>query len=253
MEIDDTFRIDVPIDEAWRILSDIERVAACLPGTQLREVEGDEYRGVVDVKIGALTAQYEGSARLESADAADYTAIIVGTGIDTNGQGNASATIEVTLLADGTGTRVDIDTDLSLTGKVAQFGRGVMADVSKDLVAQFAENLRRDVLAPEVVDLTASEAAESVAAASTRPAPEPESEAGEPTDAIVAEAVAAGAEPAAEPSGNGAAVRKAESAGSAPSDLLEPEGTPILRRVAPVVGFVVAAVLVRRLLRRRHR
>jgi carbon monoxide dehydrogenase subunit G len=249
MEIDDTFRIDVPIDEAWRILSDVERVASWLPGTELQEIKGDELRGVIDVQIGALVAQYQGTARVESVDASRHTAVIVGTGRDAHGQGNASATIEVTLLAEGSGTRVDIDTDLSLTGKVAQFGRGVMADVSKDLVARFAENLRREVLARDVVDLTASEAAESA------PAPdlEPEPTAAEPSDVIVAEAVAAGAEPAAEPSGNGAAVRRLESSGPVPADLLEPGGTPMLRRVAPLVGVVVAAVLVRRLLRRRHR
>jgi carbon monoxide dehydrogenase subunit G len=251
MEIDDTFRIDVPIDEAWRILSDVERVASWLPGTELQEIKGDELRGVIDVQIGALVAQYQGTARVESVDVSRHTAVIVGTGRDAHGQGNASATIEVTLLAEGNGTRVDIDTDLSLTGKVAQFGRGVMAEVSRDLVARFAENLRREVLARDVVDLTASEAAESA------PAPDPTAEAepaaAEPSDVIVAEAVAAGAEPAAEPSGNGAAVRKLESSGVAPADLFEPGGTPMLRRVAPLVGVVVAAVLVRRLLRRRHR
>ena len=126
MEIDDTFRIDVPIDEAWRLLLDIERVARCLPGTELHEIDGDEYRGMVEVKIGALTAQYQGTVRVESANAAAHTAILVGTGRDARGQGDASATIELTLLTDGAGTRVDIDTDLSLTGKVAQFGRGVV-------------------------------------------------------------------------------------------------------------------------------
>jgi carbon monoxide dehydrogenase subunit G len=263
MEIDDTFRIDVPIDEAWRVLSDVGRIAAFVPGTELHEVKGDEYHGVVEVKVGALTAQYQGTVRVESADPAAHTAIIVGTGRDAHGQGNASATIEVTLLAEGNATRVDLDADLSLTGKVAQFGRGVVADVSKDLVARFAENLRRDLLAREplaneMVDLTASEAAES--AATTTAAPEAETEipdselgAGESSDAIVAEAVAAGAEPAAAPSGNGAAVKRAEPAVAAPAELLESGGTSLVRRVAPVVGFVVAAVVVRRLLRRRHR
>jgi carbon monoxide dehydrogenase subunit G len=257
MEIDDTFRIDVPIDEAWRVLSDVGRIAAFLPGAQLHEVKGDEYRGVVEVKVGALTAQYQGTVRVESADPAAHTAIIVGTGRDAHGQGNASATIEVTLLAEGNGTRVDLDADLSLTGKVAQFGRGVVADVSKDLVARFAENLRRDLLDRDVVDLAASEAAESAAATvTTTPeaeAPDAEIEAGESSDAIVAEAVAVGAEPAAEPSGNGAAVKRAEPAVAAPAAVVEPGGTSLVRRVAPVVGFVVAAVVVRRLLRRRHR
>ncbi len=242
MQIDDTFRVDVPVDEAWRILLDIERIAPCLPGAQLQEIEGDEYRGVVKVKVGPITAQYKGTAKLESVDDASHTAIIVGSGRDTRGQGNASATIKLTLLPDGTGTRVDVDTDLSITGKVAQFGRGVMADVSTKLLAQFVDNLERDVLGPDVVDLTAPETADEAA---------PE-ETAETSDEIVAEAVAAGAEPAAEPSGNGAAVRRIDSAEAEPVDLLEIGGTPILRRLAPLVGIVLAGLVVRALLRRRR-
>src|SRR5882724_6311185 len=116
MQIDDSFRVDVPVDEAWRILLDIERIAPCLPGAQLQEIEGDEYRGVVKVKVGPITAQYKGAAKLESVDDAEHTAILVGSGRDTRGQGNASATIKLSLTPDGAGTRVDVDTDLSITG-----------------------------------------------------------------------------------------------------------------------------------------
>jgi carbon monoxide dehydrogenase subunit G len=248
MQIDDTFRVDVPVDDAWRILLDIERIAPCLPGAQLQEIEGDEYRGVVKVKVGPITAQYKGTAKLESVDDATHTAIIVGSGRDTRGQGNASATIQLTLVPDGAGTRVNVDTDLSITGKVAQFGRGVMADVSTKLLAQFVDNLERDVLGSDVVDLTASEAAD---AATSAPEAAPDAATAETSDEIVAEAVAAGAEPAAEPSGNGAAVRKIDSAEAEPVDLLEMGGTPLLRRLAPLVGIVVAVLLVRVLLRRR--
>src|SRR3954451_8640907 len=154
MKLENEFRVDVPIEEAWRVLLDVERIAPCMPGAQLQEVEGDEYRGVVKVKVGPITAQYKGTAQLESVDDATHTAILVASGRDTRGQGNASATIKIVLQAESDGTRVDVDTDLSITGKVAQFGRGVMADVSSKLLAQFVENLERDVLRPDVVDLT---------------------------------------------------------------------------------------------------
>jgi carbon monoxide dehydrogenase subunit G len=245
MEIENSFRVDVPVDEAWRVLLDLERIAPCMPGAQLQEVEGDEYRGIVKVKVGPITAQYKGSAKLESVDEATHTAVLAATGRDTRGQGNASASIKLVLLAEGDGTRVDVETDLSITGKVAQFGRGVIGDVSNKLLAQFVENLERDVLSADVVDLTAGEPAtlaEAVAGAG-------EAE-DEEADELVAEAVAAGAEPAAEPSGNGAAVRRIDSPEAVPVDLLEVSGSSLGRRLAPLAGTVVIVLVIRWLLRR---
>jgi carbon monoxide dehydrogenase subunit G len=248
MEIDNSFRVDVPLDEAWRILLDLERIAPCLPGAQLQEIEGDEYRGIVKVKVGPITAQYKGTAKLESVDEANHTAILVANGRDTRGQGNASATIELTLVPEGDGTRVNVDTDLSITGKVAQFGRGVMADVSAKLLEQFVGNLERDVLSRDIVDLT--EPADDTPGADTPGAGTP---GGEGSDELVADAVAASAEPAAAPSGNGAAVRKVDQGEVAAVDLLELGGSPLLRRVAPLAGFVLVALLLRWLVRRRRR
>lgn len=241
MQIDDTFRVDLPVDAAWRVLLDIERIAPCLPGAQLQEIEGDEYRGVVKVKVGPITAQYKGAAKLESIDDEARTAVIVGSGRDTRGQGNASATITITASPDGDGTRVSIDTDLSITGKVAQFGRGVMADVSHKLLGQFVANLERDVLSAGVLDLTGAEAAAEVE---------------ELVDELTAEvaviegvaAVAAGAEP----SGNGAA-RAVQHPEAEPVDLLEVSGAPVLKRLAPLVGLVVVVLVVRWWVRRRRR
>jgi carbon monoxide dehydrogenase subunit G len=238
MQIEHSFRVDVPVDEAWRVLMDIERIAPCMPGAQLQEVEGDEYRGVVKVKVGPITAQYKGSAKLESVDDATHTAVISAAGRDTRGQGNASATIKLELAPDGAGTRVAVDTDLSITGKVAQFGRGVIGDVSAKLLAQFVENLERDVLAGDLVDLTATEDDEVA-----------DDDAGE----AVAEAVAHRAEPAASPSGNGAAVRRVDHPEAAPVDLLEMTGSPLARRLAPLVGALVVVLVIRWALRRRHR
>jgi len=147
MKIEDTFRVDLPIEEAWRVLLDIERIAPCMPGAELQEVEGDEYRGVVKVKVGPITAQYKGAARLVEADAAVHRAVIEASGRDTRGQGNASATVTMSLTSlSGESTEVSVDNDVTVTGKVAQFGRGVMADVSSKLLAQFVECLETNVL-----------------------------------------------------------------------------------------------------------
>src|SRR3954468_7063547 len=140
MEINDSFRVDLPVEETWRVLMDIERIAPCMPGAQLQEVAGDEYRGVVKVKVGPITAQYKGAASFTELDEANHKAVLKAEGRETRGQGNASATITATLVPDGDGTKVSVVTDLTITGKVAQFGRGVMADVSAKLLNQFVES-----------------------------------------------------------------------------------------------------------------
>src|SRR6202158_4118422 len=146
MKLENEFRVDGPVDEAWRVLLDVERIAPCMPGAQLQEVEGDEYRGIVKVKVGPITAQYKGSARLAEVDEANRRIVIDASGRDTRGQGNAKATIVVTMTPEGAGTKVDVATELSITGKVAQFGRGVLVDVSSKLMGRFVENVERDVL-----------------------------------------------------------------------------------------------------------
>jgi uncharacterized protein len=146
VKIEDQFEVDVPVEEAWKVLLDVERIAPCLPGAQLQEIEGDEYRGVVKVKVGPITAQYKGTAKLAEIDEANRRIVIDASGRDTRGQGNARASIVVTMQPEGAGTKVEVVTDLSITGKVAQFGRGVLSDVSSKLMGQFVENLERDVL-----------------------------------------------------------------------------------------------------------
>src|SRR5260221_1209079 len=146
MEITDSFRVSTPIDATWKVMLDIEGIAPCMPGAQLQEVDGDEYRGVVKVKVGPITAQYKGSARLAEVDEPNRRIVIDTSGRYTPGHGNAKATIVVTMTPEGGGTKVDVATDLSITGKVAQFGRGVLVDVSSKLMGQFVENVERDVL-----------------------------------------------------------------------------------------------------------
>jgi len=147
MELTDQFDVAVPVDRAWEVLTDLERIAPCMPGAQLTEVEGEEYRGTVKVKVGPITAQYKGVARFAEKDDDAKRAVIDAKGRDTRGQGNANATITATLEPNGDGTRVAITTDLKLTGKVAQFGRGAIQDVSGALLGQFVSCLEHDLLA----------------------------------------------------------------------------------------------------------
>lgn len=147
MELTNEFSVKVPIDEAWSVLTDLERVAPCMPGFQLQEVDGEEYRGVVKVKVGPVMAQYRGVASFRERDDAGYRAVVHAEGRETRGQGNAAAIVTATLAPVDGGTHVALHTDLTITGKVAQFGRGVLADVSSKLLRQFVQSLEADVLA----------------------------------------------------------------------------------------------------------
>ncbi|MGH9004453.1 MAG: SRPBCC family protein, partial [Acidimicrobiia bacterium] len=142
MELSNEFTVEVPVKEAWVLLTDVERIAPCMPGAQLTEVEGDEYRGVVKVKVGPITSQYKGKATFVERDEEAFRAVLKAEGRETKGQGNASATITATLTPQGERTtRVSVVTDLTITGRAAQFGRGVLADVSGKLLGQFVSCL----------------------------------------------------------------------------------------------------------------
>src|SRR5246127_3829093 len=147
MELTHEFRVGVSVPDAWKVLTDVERIAPMLPGAQLQEIEGDEYRGIVKVKVGPITAQYKGTATFVERDEATGRVVLRAEGRDTRGQGNANATITATMVPDGDGTKVTVATDLTVTGKVAQFGRGVLAEVSAKLLDQFVACLETDVLA----------------------------------------------------------------------------------------------------------
>ena len=244
MEISDRFRVSTPIDETWKVLLDIERIAPCLPGAQLEEIDGDEFRGVVKVKVGPITAQYKGTARLAEVNEAERRILIDASGRDTRGQGNASAKILVTMTGDADGTEVDVHTDLSITGKVAQFGRGVLGDVSAKLLGQFVERLEADVLGGD--QGTASEpAAASAPTASAAPSTNGPSTGARgpvqvPSSAATTSAPAQSQGP-----------RRIESAEVEPVDLFATAGAPVVRRLIPVaIGVIVAVLLFRRW--RRH-
>jgi carbon monoxide dehydrogenase subunit G len=239
MEITDSFRVSTPIADTWKVLLDIERIAPCLPGAQLQEVEGDEYRGVVKVKVGPITAQYKGAAKLVEVDEANHRLVIDASGRDTRGQGNAKAKIVVTMAEAGGGTGVDVATDLSITGKVAQFGRGVLADVSSKLMGTFVENLERDVLGE----------GQAIAGDGAPPAAEGATPAAEEATPAAEEATPAA--PAATPTVASEGPRKIESAEVEPVDLFGVAGAPVTKRLVPIGIAAVVLFLLWRILRGR--
>jgi carbon monoxide dehydrogenase subunit G len=142
MRLDHGFTVPVPVDDAWRVLLDLPRVAPCLPGAALREYDGDTFTGTVKVKVGPIGLEYNGTGRFVERDEAAHRAVIEASGRDVRSPGTARATVTATLAPDGTaGTRVEVATELTVTGRPAQFGRSILHDVGGRLVTQFADCL----------------------------------------------------------------------------------------------------------------
>ena len=151
MEINNSFEVKAPIDVAWATLTDLARIAPCLPGATLTSVEGDIYKGHVTVKVGPIIAKFGGQAIFQERNDTEHRAVLKGEGRDSTGKGNASAIITAQLeIVDVNTTRCTVSTDLTITGKIAQFGRGALADVSDKLLKQFVINLETTVLSQEI-------------------------------------------------------------------------------------------------------
>ena len=151
MEINNSFEVKAPIDVAWATLTDLARIAPCLPGATLTSVEGDIYKGHVTVKVGPIVAKFGGQAIFQERNDTEHRAVLKGEGRDSTGKGNASAIITAQLeVVDANTTRCTVTTDLTITGKIAQFGRGALADVSDKLLKQFVINLETTVLSQEI-------------------------------------------------------------------------------------------------------
>ena len=220
------FTVERPIDETWAVLTDLERIAPCMPGAELNEIEGDIYRGVVKVKLGAISTNFKGQASFVERDDINHSATLKAEGRDTGGKGNANATINAKLTAvSDTATTCRVETDLHISGKVAQFGRGIMADVSKKLIGQFADNLNSMLSAPQ----TKIAEAETVEPGTEQP------EAGESA------ATDAGAKPA---------VRTVVGPAAKPIDMTELAGSAVMKRLLPALGGLIVLLLVWRRLRR---
>lgn len=148
MLLNNEFVVAAPADQAWALLTDLERVAPCLPGASLEGREGDAYLGSVKIKVGPISAHFRGTAHFVEQDDAAHAATIAAAGKDPRGQAAANATIRARLQPEGpSSTRVVVDTDLDISGRMAQFGRGAIADVSVRLMNQFADNLSRQISA----------------------------------------------------------------------------------------------------------
>ena len=218
MKLENRFTVPVPVDEAWKVLLDVERIAPCMPGATLTSRDGDDFEGTVKVKVGPINLTYGGKAKFVSKDEATHVAVIDGSGKETRGTGTAKALITCRLIDKGATTEIEVDTDLNVTGKPAQFGRGVLADVSAKLVDRFAACLAEEIRAgtPVVAAPSADGAAATDSAPAAPAAPRPA------TVRPPAEAI----------------------------DLLGTAGAPVLKRLAPVlVGLIAVLLLVRRLRR----
>lgn len=281
MELDHEFTVPVPVDQAWPVLLDIERIAPCMPGATLDSVDGDEFTGRLKVKLGAMTITYRGTARIASRDEGARTVTIEGTGKEARGSGTASATVQAQLHDEGEQTRVTVHTKLNVTGRPAQFGRNIMSEVGGKLVGRFAGNLADEIAREE----PAAEAAPAetappettpaeTAPARTAPAETAPTEAesqvapAEPAAPQAAE-TSAPAEPQVAPAAPGAsavsgegrpqaeAARPSRPAARSSDDeainLLEFAGPSIAKRVAPVIAGLAALWAFRRILRRRRR
>jgi carbon monoxide dehydrogenase subunit G len=145
MNLHNEFTVPAPLERAWEVMLDVERVARCLPGASIEPADGDAYAGAMTIKIGPITARYRGSVRVDEADAAAHRSVMVAQGSDQGGRGTASATITSMLEEVPEGTRVSVDTDMRVTGPAAQFGRGVMQDVSAKLMRRFADCLAEEI------------------------------------------------------------------------------------------------------------
>jgi carbon monoxide dehydrogenase subunit G len=165
VELNNEFRVAVPAAKTWEFLTDVERVAPCLPGATLLSVDGDEFTGAVKVKVGPITVSYKGEAAFQEKDATAQRMVLRANGKETRGNGNAAAVVTAQLKDEGDATSVVITTDLTISGKAAQFGRGVLADVAGTLIGQFAKALEADLLGGAPAAQTTSTASEPTAGA----------------------------------------------------------------------------------------
>ena len=181
MQLTNEFDVSVPVDEAWRLLSDLEKVGPCLPGASITGRDGDDYLGQAKIKVGPITANYKGTARFLELDEDEYRAVLSAKGREARGGGDAQALVTATLLDKGDVTHVTVITDLNLSGKIAQFGRGVITDVSAALLKTFATRLEAMVQQDQTGDQDATATTPPVTATGGQPSGESEPQLGTST------------------------------------------------------------------------
>jgi carbon monoxide dehydrogenase subunit G len=237
--MENEFTVEAPLEQAWEILLDLERITPCLPGAALEEESGDEYKGTMTIRLGPVTQKYNGTVSFEETDEESHRAVLKADGKDARGQGTASATITSTLTEEDDGTKVHVETDMHLTGRAAQFGRGVQQEVATKLINQFAECLEKEIMGEN-----------------TREEPEQPEKAAEQEEVEEQEAAA---------SANGSAEKARDEEEEKPKrrvieqdhdveplDLGEASRDAVLKRVVPLAAGLGALLVVIWLVRRRR-
>ncbi|GAA5115658.1 SRPBCC family protein [Haloechinothrix salitolerans] len=225
MQLEHEFAVDAPIDEVWQALQDPERVAPCMPGASLTGVEGDTFTAKVKVKLGPVMMQYKGTGEFVEKDESAHKLVINASGKDVRGAGTASTRSTVTLTGNGDRTTGTVVSDVKVTGKPAQFGRGLISEVSGRLLAEFAANLAGELAPAKAATTGVTGAAATTEAATDTMAAEEARESGEPGEGVAP--------------GEQVAPTERE-----PLDLMGVAGAPVLKRVAPVVAIAAAIIAI---------
>ena len=259
MNLEHEFTVPAPVDEAWKVLLDVEKVAPCMPGATLLSVDGDSFTGTVKVKVGPIQVTYKGEAKFVTKDEASHSAVLEASGKESRGSGTAGATVTTRLEDAGGSTQVKVVTDLNITGRPAQFGRGVMSEVASKVIDQFAACLAEELgggAAPTTTAALSGGATQDATADGAQPVRTDAGPALPPTATAMTEPAPAPAMPSA----GGGATSTSTAAGSVrpPSaaprrtpeaiDLIDVAGGSVAKRLIPLVaGLLVLAFVWRRL------
>ncbi|MGH3550788.1 MAG: SRPBCC family protein [Pseudonocardiaceae bacterium] len=258
MKLEHRFTVPAPIDTVWRALLDPERVAPCFPGASITSASGDEFAGIVKVRLGPISLQYRGSGRFTDTDQAAHRTLIQATGTASGGQGTVTATVQASLAENGEGTEVTVATDMIVTGRPAQFGRGLIEDVGGKIISQFADCLSRS-LGPQEEPAQVAESPPSASPPPASPQPvSPQPASPQPASSKPAQLPPAQLPPAQLPPARvqPGPVRPAPVRPPMADeiDLLEAAGGAVAKRALPAIaGLVVLVLIIRWLVRRRPR
>jgi carbon monoxide dehydrogenase subunit G len=263
MELDNSFTVPIPPDQAWGILLDVERIAPCMPGATVDEVDGDVVNGRIKVKVGPVSLTYKGTAKFTERDSDAHVVVLEAAGKETRGAGTASATVRASMTPDasGSGTDVTMHTSMNVTGRPAQFGRGVMVEVGSKLVEQFAANLAKMIGgdagsgAPAGASLDEASVEGASADGNGSPAATADTSAGNGSGGAAAGVSAASAVSAPVVSAPVVSAPVVSAPGQEDSlNLVKLVGPALLKRLVPVVAGAAGVALLSRLFwRLRHR
>jgi len=250
VHLDHEFTVPVPPAQAWPVLLDVERTGSCLPGATITKVDGRDFEGKVKVKVGPITVTYGGAATFTDIDDKRHRAVIVAKGKEVRGGGTANATIITQLHDQGGSTLVTVHTDLAITGRPAQFGRGVMAEVGAKLLGRFADRLADQLSSEPQADQGTPAAADEAPATAAGAVGAPPGTARQPDEGVTGTAETGAAAPPPRPAA-AQVTRPAAGQQDEAVNLLAAAGGPVLKRLAPVAAALVLLAVLMVVLRRR--